>query len=83
MADSAYWIFTQQGNKLTGEFLIDEDVLRKTGMIYYLFLLSLALFTKIMLGVTNFDKYACVPGNPLVLDFFLEEEPSPAFSAKL
>lgn len=25
-------------------------------------------------GVTNFDKYAVAPGNPLLLDFFLDEE---------
>jgi len=27
-------------------------------------------------GVTNFEKYACVPGEKLMLDFFLEEAPA-------
>jgi citronellol/citronellal dehydrogenase len=63
MADSAYWILTQPSKATTGQFFVDEDVLRAT-------------------GVSNFDKYACVPGNPLVIDFFLEGA-NTDFQAKL
>jgi len=36
-------------------------------------------------GETNFEKYACVPGQPLMLDFFLEDEApnTVPFGAKL
>jgi len=35
-------------------------------------------------GVTNFEKYACVPGAPLTIDIFVEEEESePARRSKL
>jgi citronellol/citronellal dehydrogenase len=31
MADAAHWILTQPSKELTGQFLVDEDVLRKAG----------------------------------------------------
>ena len=44
MADAAYLILTKPSRSFTGNFVIDEDILRKEG------------------NVTNFDKYAVVPG---------------------
>lgn len=32
LADAAYWIINQPANETTGQFFIDEEVLRKTGM---------------------------------------------------
>lgn len=32
VADAAYWILNQPSSSLTGQFLIDEEVLRKTGI---------------------------------------------------
>jgi len=32
MADAAHWILTQKSNETTGNFFIDEDVLRKAGV---------------------------------------------------
>ena len=32
MSDAAYEIITQTGCQLTGQFLVDEDVLRKSGV---------------------------------------------------
>ena len=32
MADAAYWMASQPASKLTGKFLIDQDVLEKTGV---------------------------------------------------
>jgi citronellol/citronellal dehydrogenase len=32
VADAAYWIFTQESRGVTGNFFIDEDVLRKSGV---------------------------------------------------
>ena len=55
MADAAYVILTRNSREKTGQFLVDESVLRET-------------------GVSNFDKYSVVPGNPLMIDFFLDEE---------
>jgi citronellol/citronellal dehydrogenase len=55
MSDAAHWILTQP-NLLSGNFFVDEMVLRSA-------------------GVTDFDHYACVPGNSkFMLDFFLEKE---------
>ncbi len=51
MADAAHWILTQ-GLDCTGNFFIDEDVLREA-------------------GVTDFDRYANEPGQPLTPDFFV------------
>jgi citronellol/citronellal dehydrogenase len=55
MADAAYWILTRPSRECTGNFFIDEDLLRKN------------------CGVTNFDRYACVPGETLMIDFFVDE----------
>jgi citronellol/citronellal dehydrogenase len=52
MADAAYAILTKPSREFTGNFCIDEDVLRKD-------------------GVTDFSKYAQVPGAELIPDFFL------------
>ena len=32
MADAAYWIFTQKSTELTGNFFIDEEVMRRAGV---------------------------------------------------
>ena len=32
MADAAHWVLTQPSKQCTGNFFIDEDVLRKTGV---------------------------------------------------
>ncbi|MBL8297252.1 MAG: NAD(P)-dependent oxidoreductase [Rhodanobacteraceae bacterium] len=32
MADAAHWIFTQSGRQLSGQFLLDEDVLKRAGV---------------------------------------------------
>ncbi|MEI8255325.1 MAG: NAD(P)-dependent oxidoreductase [Deltaproteobacteria bacterium] len=52
MADAAYEILTRPSRETTGNFFIDEDLLRSTGM-------------------TDFEKYAVVPGADLVPDFFI------------
>jgi len=54
MSDAAYKILTSPSRSTTGNFFIDEDLLRKTGQ-------------------TDFEKYACVPGHALSIDFFLED----------
>lgn len=56
MSDAAYIILTKESKSFTGNFVIDEYLLRKEQ------------------GLTNFDKYSVVPGNKLMLDFFLDEE---------
>ncbi len=43
MSDSAYAILTRDSHKCTGNFFIDDEVLRAEGM-------------------TDLDKYTCVPG---------------------
>ena len=60
MSDAAYLILTKPSRSFTGQFVIDEDILRKET------------------GVTNFDKYAVKPGNPLLMDFFIDEEETAA-----
>jgi citronellol/citronellal dehydrogenase len=52
MADAAHAILTKPSRETTGNFFLDEDVLRKE-------------------GVTDFDKYAVKPGEPLMPDLFL------------
>lgn len=44
MADAAYQILIKESRSFTGNFVIDEAILRKE------------------LNITNFDKYAVVPG---------------------
>jgi len=51
MEEAAYDILT---SKRTGQFIIDEDLLREK-------------------GVTDFTKYECVPGAPLIPDFFVDD----------
>jgi len=51
MEEAAYDILT---SKRTGQFIIDEDLLREK-------------------GVTDFSKYECVPGAPLIPDFFVDD----------
>ncbi|XP_060077457.1 hydroxysteroid dehydrogenase-like protein 2 [Ylistrum balloti] len=53
MADAAHNILTKDSKSYTGNFVIDDQILRDA-------------------GVTDLDKYACVPGGKLSLDFFLE-----------
>jgi citronellol/citronellal dehydrogenase len=52
MADAAHAILTKPSRECTGNFFLDEDVLRNE-------------------GVTDFDKYAIAPGQPLMTDLFL------------
>ncbi len=52
MADAAHAILTKPSREFTGNFCVDEDVLRAE-------------------GVTDFSKYAAVPGAELIPDFFL------------
>ncbi len=54
MADAAWAVLTRPSRSCTGNFFIDEEVLRQE-------------------GVTDFSPYACVPGAPLVADFFLPD----------
>lgn len=44
MADAAYVVLTRDSRSYTGQFLIDEDVLKDV-------------------GVNDFEKYSCIPGN--------------------
>ncbi|MBT8047761.1 MAG: NAD(P)-dependent oxidoreductase [Xanthomonadales bacterium] len=53
MADAAHAILRQDSRLCTGNFFLDEDVLRGT-------------------GVTDFEKYAVKPGEPLLKDLFLD-----------
>ncbi|XP_078573691.1 hydroxysteroid dehydrogenase-like protein 2 isoform X2 [Branchiostoma floridae x Branchiostoma japonicum] len=53
MADAAYVVLTRDSKSYTGNFAIDEDVLKEE-------------------GVQDMDQYACVPGHPLMPDFFLD-----------
>lgn len=52
MADAAHAILTRSAAECTGNFFIDEELLRAE-------------------GVTDFEKYAVVPGAELIEDFFL------------
>lgn len=52
MADAAHRVLTQTDPAYSGQFLLDEDVLRSA-------------------GVTDFDRYAVAPGQPLAPDLFL------------
>jgi len=54
MSDAAHAIFTSPSRQCTGNFFIDETLLRQR-------------------GVTDFNKYACAPGHPLVIDFFVDD----------
>ena len=56
VADAAHAVLTRDSRCCTGQFYIDEDVLREA-------------------GVTDFERYAVVPGNPLDPDLFLGEPP--------
>jgi hypothetical protein len=56
MADAAYHILSKDSRSFTGNFVVDETILRQE------------------CGVTDFDKYAVVPGTKhFLLDFFLDE----------
>lgn len=52
MADAAHAVLTKPSRETTGNYFIDEEVLR-------------------VAGVTDFDKYANVPGAELLPDFFV------------
>ncbi|HEX9942306.1 MAG TPA: NAD(P)-dependent oxidoreductase [Thermoanaerobaculia bacterium] len=56
VADAAHVILTRDSRCCTGNFYIDEEVLREA-------------------GVTDFEKYAVAPGQPLHPDLFLGEPP--------
>jgi citronellol/citronellal dehydrogenase len=53
LADAAHVILTRDSRCCTGNFYIDEDVLREA-------------------GVTDLEKYAVKPGEPLATDLFLD-----------
>ena len=53
VADAAHAVLTRDARGCTGNFFIDEDVLRDA-------------------GVTDFGRYAVVPGQPLMTDLFLD-----------
>jgi citronellol/citronellal dehydrogenase len=52
MADAAHAVLTTPSRERSGQFLIDEEVLRKV-------------------GVSDFERYAVEPGQPLLPDLFL------------
>jgi citronellol/citronellal dehydrogenase len=56
MADAAHVILTRDSRESTGNFYIDEDVLREA-------------------GVTDFERYAVAPGQPLYPDLFVGDPP--------
>jgi len=53
MADAAHAILTRDATGFSGQFLIDDEVLRAA-------------------GVSDFDRYAVQPGQPLLPDLFLD-----------
>ncbi len=53
VADAAYQILTSPSRECTGNFFLDEEVLRDAGM-------------------TDFERYAVAPGQPLQRDLFVE-----------
>ena len=53
MSDAAYVILTRPSGSCSGNFFIDEAVLRAE-------------------GVSDFDRYAVTPGEPLMTDLFLD-----------
>jgi citronellol/citronellal dehydrogenase len=63
VADAAHVILTRDSRCCTGDFYIDEDVLREA-------------------GVTDFEKYAVQPGQPLHRDLFLGEPPEELLGLK-
>ena len=54
VADAAHAVLTRPARECTGNFFIDEDVLRAE-------------------GVTDFERYAVSPGEPLMRDLFVDE----------
>jgi citronellol/citronellal dehydrogenase len=56
VADAAHVILTRDSRCCTGNFYIDEDILREA-------------------GITDFERYAVQPGQPLHPDLFLGEPP--------
>jgi citronellol/citronellal dehydrogenase len=62
VADAAHAIVTTPARELTGQFLIDETLLRAR-------------------GVTDFDRYAVSPGEPLLTDLFLDQRVAPSTPA--
>ncbi|CAD5215185.1 unnamed protein product [Bursaphelenchus xylophilus] len=55
VSDAAYALLSRNSKEFTGNFVIDEEILKQE-------------------GVTDFEKYACVPGAPLTPDFFIAGE---------
>ncbi|XP_015781438.1 hydroxysteroid dehydrogenase-like protein 2 [Tetranychus urticae] len=55
LADAAYAILSKSPEKFTGNFCVDETLLKQE-------------------GITDFDQYAEVKGEKLMLDFFLPDE---------
>lgn len=66
MSDAAYYILTRNSKSFTGNFCVDEDLLRKE------------------CGVTDFDKYAVIPGTKnFMMDFFLDDVENETAAAQL
>jgi len=66
MSDAAYHILTKDSRSFTGNFVVDEDILRNE------------------CNVTDFDKYAVVPGTKeFMMDFFLDDEENVSAVASL
>ncbi len=55
MADAAHWIFTQKSTELTGNFFIDEDVLRRAGVT----------------DLSGYATTPGMPDSELIPDFFI------------
>lgn len=57
MADAAYLVLTKDSRTFSGQFCIDDDILKRDG----------GLTDK------DLERYSCVPGGQLLPDFFLDE----------
>ncbi|XP_071500596.1 hydroxysteroid dehydrogenase-like protein 2 [Diadema antillarum] len=57
ISDAAYAIFLRDSKSYTGNYCIDDEVLRAE-------------------GISDLDQYACVKGEPLLPDFFVEPDPN-------
>ncbi|CAL4113873.1 unnamed protein product [Meganyctiphanes norvegica] len=64
MADAAYIMLCRDPRSYTGNFAIDEDILKGV-------------------GISDMDPYAVEPGNPLVPDFFLDNDGNTDTKSKL
>ncbi|XP_071500784.1 hydroxysteroid dehydrogenase-like protein 2 [Diadema antillarum] len=56
MADAAYAILSKDSQSFTGNYCVDDVIVRAE-------------------GINDLEQYACVKGQPLIPDFFLEPDP--------